>query len=502
MRWSKDLRILSPFPPPLLLGGSIVLLVACIASALALFGLYALGAICLILLMMLLLLIRQDELTAVVVIVVHLYADWYLALRVVASVLTIILLCCYFLVRSPRYPWTTLRMPFLWLCFLGLTIIPAIHGGVTLYDQLFYYPNVIAGSLLLFWLGAVVGRSLLSVERLFQWLGFFSALIAIHTIIQGKLGVFLLSWSHIDAYIADRKNYYLPGNPNVIRPGSFFIDPDWSSAFFAITLFIVLGLFVKTTCWRFRLLYLVEMALLAVALLFTYSTGAVLATGAGALTFLLLGVAPRYRWRMLLGISAVLGAIALLLPHDVYLFLHHATDAGNLNLRVGVWQTALRVIQAFPLTGIGLGLYAYLDRAEAFRVPAQFLPLAQPHNSYLELAAMAGIPVLVLFLTLLCCSLYQAWRIWRDTPGRERALLAGGISLVIALSFNSLSINAWTLPPLSALGWLVLGCISSPLLVSIPSSGSRKDIGSSRPPAGPVYLPNPKKSSGNAIGKD
>jgi Glycosyl hydrolase family 99 len=42
--------------------------------------------------------------------------------------------------------------------------------------------------------------------------------------------------------------------------------------------------------------------------------------------------------------------------------------------------------------------------------------------------------------------------------------------------------------------------VSAHNLVSIPSSGSRKDLGSSRPPAGLVYLRNPKKSSGNALG--
>ncbi|HTK05712.1 MAG TPA: O-antigen ligase family protein [Ktedonobacteraceae bacterium] len=434
------------------------------ACALAFFGIYAAGAICLALLMILLLLIRQDELAAVVVIIVHLYVDWYLALRVVAPVLAALLLCCFFLLRSSHYPWAELRAPFLWLCFLCLTIIPAIQGGITLYDRLFYYPNIIAGAMLMFWLGSVVGRSLVSVKHVFQWLAFFAALIAIHTIIQGKSGVFLLSWSHMDAYIADHKNYYLPGNPHVIRPGSFFIDPDWSSSFFAITLFLPLSLLVKCISWRARVLYLVEIVLLVIALLFTYSTGAVLAAGAGALTFFSLGVAPRYRWRMILGLFLGLLALVLLLPEDIALFLHHATDAGNLNLRLGVWHTALRVITAFPLSGIGLGLYAYLQRAEGFRVPAQFLPLAQPHNSYLELAAMAGLPVLVIFLVLLCWFLAHAWMIWQRAVGRDRTLLAGGISLVVALTFSSLSINAWTLPPLSAIGWLLLGCISSPLL--------------------------------------
>jgi hypothetical protein len=39
------------------------------------------------------------------------------------------------------------------------------------------------------------------------------------------------------------------------------------------------------------------------------------------------------------------------------------------------------------------------------------------------------------------------------------------------------------------------------IVVSVPSNGSRKDIGSRRLPAGKVYTPNPNESSGNALGQ-
>ncbi len=44
------------------------------------------------------------------------------------------------------------------------------------------------------------------------------------------------------------------------------------------------------------------------------------------------------------------------------------------------------------------------------------------------------------------------------------------------------------------------GDLPRELLVSVPSSGSRKDISSHRLPAGEVYTPNPNESSGNALG--
>jgi O-antigen ligase len=135
-------------------------------------------------------------------------------------------------------------------------------------------------------------------------------------------------------------------------------------------------------------------------------------------------------------------------------------------LRSGAWATAIRVIEAFPLTGIGLGLQNYALKAEPYRVPAQYVPLVHPHNSYLELAAMAGLPVLLIFLALLLTACWFALRNWAIADIRVRPLLAAGIAAAVALSANSVSINGWTLPPLAALGWLVLGACSSPLLMN------------------------------------
>jgi len=47
---------------------------------------------------------------------------------------------------------------------------------------------------------------------------------------------------------------------------------------------------------------------------------------------------------------------------------------------------------------------------------------------------------------------------------RIRPLLGGGIASIITLSINSWSINGWTLPALSMIGWLILGVVASPLL--------------------------------------
>ncbi|MGH2480066.1 MAG: hypothetical protein ACRDHW_10465, partial [Ktedonobacteraceae bacterium] len=108
-------------------------------------------------------------------------------------------------------------------------------------------------------------------------------------------------------------------------------------------------------------------------------------------------------------------------------------------------------------------------RAPAFRISSiHYEQLSHPHNSYLEIAAMGGLPVLILFLALLLAALWWTWRNWVQAEAQIRLLLAGGIAMVIALSLNSLGSNSWTLAPLATFGWLILGVVSSPLLTSKP----------------------------------
>ena len=81
---------------------------------------------------------------------------------------------------------------------------------------------------------------------------------------------------------------------------------------------------------------------------------------------------------------------------------------------------------------------------------------------------MAGLPVLLLFLVILCSGLWFAWRNWKMVDVGTRTLIGGGMASVIALSANSLTINGWTHPVLGMLGWLILGVVSSPLFERKP----------------------------------
>jgi O-antigen ligase len=413
--------------------------------------------------MMFIVAIRQIQLAAVFIVAVHLYVDWYLSLRFVALGMTLLLLLMFFLARSPHNPWKTPRALWLWVPFLILAIFPAARG-VTLSDGFTYYLTVIFCALFTFWFGVLITRDAVCLRRLLAIIAGFGALIAIHTLIQATTGILLFGSPRYDQYLAQVSNYELFSASNIVRAGSFFVNPDWSGAFFGMMLFVPLGLFFESSSLAVKTLYLCEALLMLLALLYTYSTGAWVASITAMLVFLALVGTQRSRILLLSLIVVVSAGVLVLFPAQVGFQLQHATGSTSLSIRIGAWQTAIHIIKALPITGIGLGLYAYLYRAEPYRVLAQYRPLAHPHNAYLELGAMAGLPVLILFIALLVLILWWALRNWAMADIRTRALLGGGIASVVALSINSLSINGWTLAPLSATGWLIFGAISSPFI--------------------------------------
>jgi O-antigen ligase len=467
----------------LMLAGGITLLLGGVVIALLLGGELSEGlgllvgvAIIGAIIMAIVIALRQDELAATLVIAVQVYVDFYLGKHIVSVIMTLALLVIFFFARSRRHPWVEPRAIWLWVLFLALAIFPAIRGATRVIDAAFYFPNIFLGAFLIFWLGTVIARDSACIRRLFMMLAFVGTLVAIHTIIEEIAGKFLFESAYSQtSFLASISNYQFSSDTAVARVGSFFIDPNWDGAFLALMLSIALGLFVDSQSWLGKVFYLVEIGLILPALLFTFSIGSIIGACAGVAFFIIF--VGRASYRILLPAIIVLGVVVVIktLPTEIALFLQHASNPSETRLRIGAWTTGLRVIEAFPLTGVGLGLQVYEIKSEPYRVPGQYIPLAHPHDSYLELGAMAGLPVLLVFLALLLVALWPTLRNWIAADTRTRSLLGAGIAAVMALSVNSVSINGWTLPPLAITGWLILGAISSPLLRKSQMSGMAQD---------------------------
>ena len=424
-----------------------------------------------------LLLLRVDELIVTLVIAVHILVDSYLgfALYQPALLLALVLLfVCYF-GHSTERPWARPRWVWLWLLFLILTIIPTLEGGAfSLTNSIGYYLEIVFSPFIMFWLGNIIAKDIRSVRRVFQWLSVLAALFAIHTIIQATTGIFLFESARAQANLLQNSNFQIAAGTS--RASSFFGNPNGAGIFFATCLFLPLGLFIESEKFWEKVIYLLEMLLILLALMSTYSNGSWLAALSGLVAFMFLVGRVRYSVLLFLLVAALAVVAFTVFPSQIAIQLSHASDQGDLSLHLASWQTAFRVATAFPLFGVGLGSQAYLTLSQPYLAPAQTKLLAEPDNSYLQWGATAGIPVMLIFIVLLALVFWHSWRNWLSIATRYRALLAGGIVALIALSVNSLTVDGWTSPiDVQFLGWLIAGVVASPFVeqrLAVAKTGS------------------------------
>jgi O-antigen ligase len=423
--------------------------------------------------MVIIVLLRLDELAVVLILAVHLYVDWFLGLHLVGILMALVLLFVYYFGRSEERPWVEPRALWLWALFLVLTIYPAIYGGqLRLYDLATYYPSIILGAFLMFWLGTVVVRDSVRLRRLLKILAGLGTLLAIHTIIQARTGIFLFGIPRVNDFLSQVGNYQF-ANSNATRAVSFLIDPNWNGALLAMMAFLPLGLFFASSSLLGKALYLFETILTLLALLFTYSNGGWVGAVTGLFIFILLSGSKRSSFLALSFIFTFAIILVAFFPNEISTQLQHASNPDEVIGRISIWQTALQTIRAFPLTGVGLGYQAYLLRTQPFGA-LEYGNFSQPHNSYLELGAMAGIPVLLVFVALLLFALWMACSNWARADARTRALIGCGIAAIVSLSMSSITTDVWTHPVMAEVGWLVLGAITSPLLTQSLRDEQRK----------------------------
>jgi O-antigen ligase len=449
-------------------GAIAVILAALLGGALALASTsYALLAAA-SLAVALIILLRFDVFTATLVIVICLIQDWYglapLPVRfpVLSLVVAFALLAVLFFDQSPEHPWVPVPGFWIWVIFV-LACAPHILQSVNLLEGVKYFAQVPVTSALLWILGVQLIRTPAQLRQLLAGLAAFGALIAVHSIIFSLTGDLLLATPDAIAHLASTQNFKIT-NTVFFRAGSFIGSPDWNGVFLAMLAFLPLALLIEARSAFTKAVYVIEFILIVLALLFTYSTAAWLALAAGLVAFLYLA---RNRSALLVVGALLIGVPVLILvifPGQAVALLGHVTAQGQLSLRLGAWETGLRVMLANPLTGIGLGGDTYILRAAPYRSPLQTIELGHPHNAYLELGAAAGIPIMLFFLALLALSFRRMLKTASVADRAYTPLLAGGIACLVSLAFNSIAINGWTLFPLAAIGWLLAGALASPAL--------------------------------------
>lgn len=174
--------------------------------------------------------------------------------------------------------------------------------------------------------------------------------------------------------------------------------------------------------------------LYAVLLYWTRSRGAFLALLVG--TFLILFFLKR--WKILIAIMILCVGSVFVLPRGMIIHLDGYGKEQSLVERYYLWERAISVILAKPLTGTGINTYAEThekyDRTKNWRVRRYYA-----HNGYLQMAAETGLPALLFFLVFLWQHLGSGLRsVYRARGSPEVVLFMG----LIFGSFNFLILTA------------------------------------------------------------
>jgi putative inorganic carbon (HCO3(-)) transporter len=193
--------------------------------------------------------------------------------------------------------------------------------------------------------------------------------------------------------------------------------------------------------WLERIVHFLATITMTLIIVLTQSRGAWIALGA----VLVISLGLRWRWGWIgLVISGVIaaGAIYQFGINTITQALASNPSLGDINGRVEIWSRALLMIQDFPLSGIGTGLFTRIaDLLYPFYTVVKS-DLNHAHNLFLQIGVDMGIPGLVAWLSILVLILVLSWQLYRK--GRIVSSWAAGVGAGLLLSQFALILHGLT----------------------------------------------------------
>jgi putative inorganic carbon (HCO3(-)) transporter len=158
---------------------------------------------------------------------------------------------------------------------------------------------------------------------------------------------------------------------------------------------------------------------------------------------------------LVVGVAAVVGVVVL--PQSMVIHLDAEGKEQSIVERFALWDRALQVIKARPLTGTGINTYAVAhqkyDTTQSWRVKNYYA-----HNGYLQMAAETGLPTLAFFLAFLVFYFLKAFRTFKSLPeGIERNTLAGILTGVVNFLILGLGDTKFHNPHAILAFWFLMG---------------------------------------------
>lgn len=241
-------------------------------------------------------------------------------------------------------------------------------------------------------------------------------------------------------------------DPHVGRLLSTWFDPNFLAGYLALLVTIALGIavskpFVEARWWW------AAIAIMTVAIVFTFSRSGyvALAAGAGFVTLM------RARALFFLGIL-VFAAIVLLVPRVQERVVGIRSIDETAQLRLVSWSNAFSVIEDHPWTGVGYNLYSYVQVKYGFLDTAKEHSASGSDSSLLTIWVTTGIFGLLAYLWLLAASLREAICAWhaKHLDPTWKGFGLGLTGALLGLFLHSLFVNSLVYPHMMQVAWLCL----------------------------------------------
>jgi putative inorganic carbon (HCO3(-)) transporter len=288
------------------------------------------------------------------------------------------------------------------------------------------------------WVSPLPAKSLPQVYRLLVGIGFYYAVVnsirrrahlkaAILAVLLAALG--LSAFALISVDWTQTKLPFLP--PAIYERFLLLVADSVHPNVLAGTLVILLAGLSALPLWGWRRLPVGSYALLLILLagvlgllVLSQSRGSLIALGAALLVL----AALRWRWGWTLSVLAGAAAVALfgwIGSQTVLDSIFAGASLDGLDGRFEIWARAVYMIQDFPFTGVGLGLYGQAADLlyPFFRLEAA--PVAHAHNLFLQIGADLGLPGLIAWLSVHLLVFAAGWNIFLRGRALDSALFSG-----------------------------------------------------------------------------
>jgi len=253
------------------------------------------------------------------------------------------------------------------------------------------------------------------------------------------------------------------------RFGSFFLNPNHLGAF-CVLIFpsVLIRVFQDKTGWK-RIYCLIGILALLFAFVKTQSRGATLGMAACIIFFILIPT-KSYSFRKKIFSLLILTIIFFTIMPG---FMKVTTDRFSTieeesseegRTRQTIWKFTIKLIQDKPLLGIGLGEVNFQREMikTGYKDEYSLRPLHNPHNSYLQIAVMVGVPALILFILCNMMLLIKGIILIRKISKDKLSLyLTGLIAGLIGYLVTLVPDMQMFTPVVAPIYWLIFGMVFS-----------------------------------------